>query len=99
MKTEDTPIQAWETKDGLAMVWGTHDAKVATSAYNTYLADDTGLLHWEEWAVPEREWVESPVAWGDPELLSPEMADYPWPEAMQSSEPVQGWIPFLVVSQ
>lgn len=82
-----TEIRAWTMDNDDALVWGTHDPAEAAKAYNEFVDDD--LLEAED----VRDW--SRKYWGYPELIWVE--EEIWPASMISREPVEGWVPYLVI--
>ncbi|WP_104164712.1 hypothetical protein [Arthrobacter sp. SX1312] len=93
-KAERAHLEAWETEDAVAVVWGTHDAALADDVYREFYeqnAYDPGqhpvLAQWRDNAVKK---------WARPELRFMEES---WPEEAFGNEPVGGWVPYLVLAQ
>jgi len=88
-------IEVWETEYAVLVVWGTHDvwqAYVKSREFYLYVVEEEpeGLFN---------ELFLSKVLgygqyWGDPELLDEES----WTLDKYSTEPVDGWVPYLVVN-
>jgi hypothetical protein len=92
-------IQAWETEDAIDVVWGTHDPALAERAWTKYLNDDCGLhpsdAYYQEARIAVEEWATARRSWARPDGPETEV----WTDDMHSNEPVDGWVPYLVVAR
>lgn len=93
-----TDIQAWETEDGDAVIWGTHHPELAYEAYEKWLVEVHGdcVSCLEEYRIPFEEFeTTNTLRWGHPDLLDEE--DWGPKHNWVSPFPEEGFVPFMVV--
>lgn len=88
-------IEVWETEDPILIVLGTHDLELAYSHAKKFYEDAVG-------EVPEdlKEEIGSSLDSGSGLWVNPEVAyleEERWPDFMMSTEPLEGWVPFISV--
>jgi hypothetical protein len=92
-KAERAHLEAWETEDADAVVWGTHDPALAHEVYRDFYEQNGS----EPYMYPTIEqWRDEAITkWARPELRYVEE----WPADGHGDRPIEGWIPYLVLGQ
>lgn len=89
-ETELPETEAWDTEMGDIVVWGTHDPIVAKNAYVEFARRNDAEID-EDFL--ELDFSYADKFWGAPHLRDQEVE---WEPQSFSTEPVEGWIPYLV---
>ena len=93
-------VEVWETEDAVLVAWGTHSPGRAYASAAKFYAETNGPND-----IPEGILEEFILCittgqgryWGSPKLRGIE-DETPWPREFISLEPVEGWVPYLVVN-
>jgi len=89
-------ITAWETEDAVLVVFGTHFIHKAIAAARKFYDETIGERPDDLSEELHASLTNGGKQWAHPAVL--EIEEERWPDSMKSVTPVEGWVPFLVVT-